>query len=94
MRGRPAAADEGHVMTPTLHSQHDQLEELFATASGRFGRQILTIAWPDPETAPPRSTTVGRMRARLSAGGYRIDPSVVANAIVDRVGAGGLATGV
>lgn len=72
-------------MTYTLPTQHDQLDELFATAAGRFGRQLRTIAWPDPDSAPARTSTVARMRARLLKTDYLIDPSVVASAIVDRV---------
>jgi hypothetical protein len=40
--------------------------------------------------APARSTTVVRMRARMKKSEHQIDPVVVANAIVDRVCAGGL----
>jgi hypothetical protein len=80
-------------MTETLLStQHDQLDELFARAAGRFGRQIRTIAWPDPDMAPARTATVWRMRERMKTSDYHIDPLLVANAIVDRVYAGGLTT--
>ena len=79
--------DEVRMTAHTLHiSPHDQLHQMFARAAGRFGRQVHTIAWPDPEMAPARSATVARMRARMTAGEYRIDPSVVAGAIVERVG--------
>jgi hypothetical protein len=72
-------------MTLTLqHSRHDQLEEASATA-GRFGRQTRTIAWPDPELAPVRSDTVARMRARVQYYDYKIDPLVLAEAIINRV---------
>jgi anti-sigma28 factor (negative regulator of flagellin synthesis) len=92
MRGRAATVDEvrmmAHTLPHTLHiSPHEQLQQMFAKAAGRFGRQVRTIAWPDPEMAPARPATVTRMRAQVRAGEYRIDPSVVADAIVDRVGA-------
>lgn len=93
MHGHAASVDEAQAMTQTLRcSPHDQLEELFATAAGRFGRRIRTIAWPDPDMAPAHSTTVVRMRERMKKSEYRTDPLVVANAIVDRVSAGGLTT--
>jgi hypothetical protein len=93
MHGHAASVDEAQAMTQTLvSSPHDQLEELFTTAAGRFGRRIRTIAWPDPDRAPARSTTVVRMRERMMKGEHQIDPLVVANAIVDRVFAGGLTT--
>lgn len=80
-------------MTQTLVSTpNDQLAELLTSAAGRFARRIRTIAWPDPEMAPPRSSTVVRMRERINSGEYQIDSQLVANAIVDRVCAGGLTT--
>ena len=63
-----------------------------ATAGGRFGRQIGTIAWPDPERAPVRSATVLGMRARVQYRDYQIDSFVLAEAIIDRLCAGGLTT--
>jgi hypothetical protein len=85
-----ANVDAAHVMTHTLHtSSVDPLEQLSTAAAGRFGRQIGTIGQPDPELALPRRLTVTRMRARMTAGEYRIDPLVVAGEIVDRVGAAG-----
>jgi hypothetical protein len=73
-------------MTLTLQSSpHDQLEELSATAAGRFGRQSRTIAWPDPELAPVRSDTVARMQARVQYRDYQIDSAVLAEAIIARV---------
>jgi hypothetical protein len=93
MHGRRACVDEAHAMSQTLRSSpHDQLEELVATAAGRFGRGVRTIAWPDPDVAPARSTTVVRMRKRMKMSKFEIDPLLVANAIVDRVSAGGLTT--
>jgi anti-sigma-28 factor FlgM len=89
MRGPEATVDELRMMahTLTLHtSPHEQLQHIFAKAAGRFGRQVRTIAWTDAETAPARPATVARMRARVEAGEYRVDSSVVADAIVERVG--------
>jgi hypothetical protein len=71
-----------HTLTTT---SHEQLEDLLATAVGRFGRPARTIDWDDPEGAPSRILTVARMRDRLSSGEYRIDCSLVATAIIDRV---------
>ena len=80
-------------MSQTLVSTpHDQLAELLTAAAGRFARRIRTIAWPDPEMAPARRSTVVRMRDRINSGEYRIDSQLTADAIVDRVCAGGLAT--
>ena len=77
-------------MTHTLHiTPVDRLEQLSCAAAGRFGRKIGTISQPDPELAPTRALTVARMRARITAGEYRIDPRAVASEIVDRVGAVG-----
>ncbi|MEO8687394.1 MAG: hypothetical protein ABI611_04120 [Solirubrobacteraceae bacterium] len=70
-----------HTLTTT---SHDQLDDLLATAVGRFGRPARIIDWDDPEDAPARILTVARMRDRLN-GEYRIDDSLVATAIVDRV---------
>jgi hypothetical protein len=71
-----------HTLTT---STNDQLDHLLATAVGRFGRPARMIAWSDPETSPARSKTVARMRDRLNGTEYRIDTSLVATAIVDRV---------
>ena len=71
------------ILTST--TQHDQLDDLLATAVGRFGRPARMIDWSDPEDAPARILTVARMRDRLSAGDYRVDDSLVATAILDRV---------
>jgi anti-sigma28 factor (negative regulator of flagellin synthesis) len=73
-------------MNLTLRSsQHDQLEERSATAAGRFERQLLTIESADPELAPVRSDKVARMQARVRYYDYKIDPLVLAEAIIDRV---------
>jgi hypothetical protein len=87
MRGSANGVDDGLTMTSTLLS-HEQLEHLFPTATGRFGRQIKTIAWADPETAPTRTTTVWRMRERMKSSDFQIDPRVVSGAIVERMYAG------
>lgn len=87
MRGCAKAVDDVLTMTSTLLSQQ-QLEHLFPTAGGRFGRQLKTIAWADPETAPTRTTTVWRMRERMKSSDFRIDPLVVSGAIVERMFAG------
>lgn len=71
-------------MTSTLLS-NEQLEHLFPMAAGRFGRQIKTIAYADPETAPTRTMTVWRMRQRMQASDFQIDPRVVSGAIVERM---------
>ena len=72
-------------MTLTLQSaQHDQLEERVATAARRFERQIRTIEWADAD-APVRSDKVARMQARVQYYDYKIDPLVLAEAIIDRV---------
>ena len=84
MRGSANEVDDGLTMTSTLLSQ-EQLEHLFPTAAGRFGRQIKTIAYADPETAPARAMTVWRMRERMQASEFQIDPQVVSGAIVDRM---------
>jgi hypothetical protein len=68
-----------------ISTPHDQLDLLLATAVGRFGRPPRMIDWTGPETAPCRDTTVARMRNRLNASDYRVDDSLVATAIVDRV---------
>ena len=70
-------------MTSTLQtSLQAQLEEVSTT---RFGRQPLTITWPDPEPAPVRSARVAHMQARVQYRNYQIDSAVLAEAIIDRV---------
>ena len=89
MRGRAATVDAALTMTTTLHSTHEQSEETFA-AGGRFSRHISPIAAPDPERTPVRYDSVLRMRARVQFRRYQLDPFVLAEAIVDRLCAGGL----
>jgi hypothetical protein len=77
-------------MTTTLrYTQHNLLDELVARAAGRFGREIRTIAWPNPELAPSRTMEVERMKQRQKSG-YAVDPRLVASAILERLAAGGL----
>ena len=79
-------------MTTALryHHQPDALDELIAAAAGRFGREVRTIACPDPETAPARKMEVEKMRERLQKSGYDVDPRLVAAAILERLAAGGV----
>ena len=80
-------------MSPTLHTAlHDQLAEPVAAPTGRFTSQIGTTGWPDPELAPIRRATVLRMQARVQYRDYQINSSVLADAIVERLCAGGLTT--
>ena len=92
MRGASASVDEALGMTHTLHTtSRDQLEESLATTAGRFGREVGTIGWPDPQRAPVRSDVVLHMRARVQYRDYQIDSYALAEAIVDRLRAGGVA---
>jgi hypothetical protein len=78
-------------MTTALRYHHyEELDELLAKAAGRFGREVRTIACPDPEMAPLRTTEVECMRDRLKKSGYDVDPRLVAAAILERLAAGGL----
>ncbi len=91
MGDRRIAVDLAHAMTTALRYQHHEaLDEYLARAAGRFGRDVRTIACPDPEMAPPRTTEVERMRQRLKKSGYDVDPRLVAAAILERLTAGGL----
>jgi hypothetical protein len=87
MHGFRGRADVDRMMAHTLTSttQPDQLDDLLATAVGRFGRPARMIDWSDPEDAPARILTVARMRDRLSSSDYHVDDALVATAIVDRV---------
>jgi hypothetical protein len=79
-------------MTTALRYHHyEELDELLAKAAGRFGREVRTIACPDPEMAPSRTTEVERMRDLMKKSGYDIDPRLVATAILERLAAGGIA---
>jgi len=80
-------------MIPTFQAApHDQLAEPVASSTGRFASQIGTTGWPDPELAPVRSATVLRLKARVQYREYKIDSSVLADAISERLCAGGLLT--
>jgi hypothetical protein len=79
-------------MTPALrYTTHDELTELLHKAAGRFGREARVIACPDPELTQTRKMEVERMRTRLKKSGYDIDPRLVADAILERLTAGGVA---
>ena len=84
--------DLSHAMTTALryHHNHAQLDELLRKAAGRFGREVRTIACPNPDMAPARKTEVERMRERLKKSGYDVDPRLVATAILERLAAGGV----
>jgi hypothetical protein len=92
MSERRTGVDLAHAMTTALryHHQPDALDELIAAAAGRFGREVRTIACPDPETAPARKMEVEKMRERLMKSGYDVDPRLVAAAILERLAAGGV----
>lgn len=79
-------------MTTALRYHHQEAldDEFLGRAAGRFGREVRTIACPDPEMAPARTTEVERMRQRLKKSGYDVDPRLVAAAILERLAAGGL----
>jgi hypothetical protein len=83
MRGPGGIVDE--VLTMTTLSATHELDRILAATTGRFGRPLRTIASTDPELAPTRLETVIRMRARIKDGGYRVDPSLVAGAIIEHV---------
>jgi hypothetical protein len=86
----PNCDDVAHAMSTTLrYSHHDQLTELMARSAGRFGREVRTIANPNPELAPARAREVERMR-QAQKSGYEVDPRLVAIAIFERLTAGGL----
>jgi hypothetical protein len=79
-------------MTTALryHHHHAELDEILRTAAGRFGREVRTIACPNPDMAPSRTTEVERMRQRMKKSGYQVDPRLVAAAILERLAAGGV----
>jgi hypothetical protein len=93
MNGRTTGVDIAHAMTTALrYSKHDdELTELLLKAAGRFGRGVRVIACPDPEQAQSRKMEVERMRTRLKKSGYDVDPRLVADAILERLTAGGVA---
>jgi hypothetical protein len=81
------------MTTALRYSKHDELSELLLKAAGRFGRDVRTIACPDPEMAQSRTMEVEKMRERLKKSGYDVDPRLVAAAILERLTAGGVAPG-
>ena len=79
------------MTTALRYSTQDELTELLLEAAGRFGREPYVIACPDPEQDQPRNLEVERMRTRLKKSGYDVDPRLVADAILERLTAGGVA---
>jgi len=91
MRRRAATVDAALTMIPTLQTAaHDQLAAPAARSAGRFASQIGTTGWPDPAHAPVRKATVLRMQAQVQYRSYQIDSHVLAEAICERLSAGGL----
>lgn len=73
-------------MSLTLHiTPPDQLDQLVDRAVSRLDGGLGTIECSDPELTPVRFRTVMRMRTRLAAGDYVVDPDAVAGAITDRL---------
>ena len=92
MSVRRVGVDAAHAMTTALRYHHYQeLDELLPRTAGRFGREVRTIACPDPEMSPPRTEEVERMRERMKKSGYDVDPRLIAAAILERLTAGGIA---
>ena len=92
MSGGRTGVDASHAMTTALrYPKHDELTELLSKAAGRFGREVRIISCPDPEMARSRTTEVEKMRERLKKSGYDVDPRLIAAAILERLGAGGVA---
>jgi hypothetical protein len=80
------------MTTALRYHPYEELNEILGTrTAGRFGREVRTIACPDPEMAPSRKMEVERMRARMKKSGYDVDPRLVAAAILERLAAGGIA---
>jgi hypothetical protein len=85
------SVDGSHAMTTALrYNHHQELDELLPRTAGRFGREVRTIACPDPEMAPSRTTEVERIRELMKKSGYDVDPRLVAAAILERLSAGGV----
>jgi hypothetical protein len=86
------SVDGSHAMTTALRYNHQQeLDELLPSrTAGRFGREVRTIACPDPEKTPSRTTEVERIRELMKKSGYDVDPRLVAAAILERLSAGGV----
>jgi hypothetical protein len=79
------------MTTALRYTHYQELDELLPKAGGRFGRDVQTIACPDPEMAPSRTSEVERMRDLMKKSGYDVDPRLVAAAILERLAAGGIA---
>jgi hypothetical protein len=92
MSERLASVDGPHAMTTALrYINLQELDELLPQrTAGRFGREVRTIACPDPEKTPSRTTEVERIRALMKKSGYDVDPRLVAAAILERLTAGGV----
>jgi hypothetical protein len=85
------SVDGSHAMTTALRYNHQQqLDELLPRTAGRFGREVRTIACPNPELAPSRTSEVERIRELMKKSGYDVDPRLVAAAILERLAAGGV----
>jgi hypothetical protein len=92
MSDRRVDVDAAHAMTTALRYTHQQeLDELLRPrTAGRFGREVRTIACPDPEKTPSRTSEVERIRELMKKSGYDVDPRLVAAAILERLAAGGV----
>ena len=86
------SVDDPHAMTTALrYTQQQELAELLPQrTAGRFGREVRTIACPDPEKTPSRTSEVERIRELMKTSGYDVDPRLVATAILERLAAGGV----
>ena len=73
-------------MSLTLHiTPPEQLDQLVDQAVSRLDGELGTIECADPELSPARARNVMRMRTRLAAGDYVVDPQAVAGAITERL---------
>ena len=73
-------------MSLTLHiTPPEQLDQLVDQAVSRLDGELGTIECADPELSPARIRNVMRMRTRLAAGDYVVDPQAVAGAITERL---------
>src|SRR3954452_4003008 len=78
------------ITTPLRYHHYQELDELLPRTAGRFGREVRTIACPDPEMTPSRTSEVERIRELMKKSGYDVDPRLVASAILERLKAGGV----
>src|SRR5919107_5964661 len=67
MSDRRQSVDGSHAMTTALrYTQLQELDELLPQrTAGRFGREVRTIACPDPEKTPSRTSEAERIRALM-----------------------------